>query len=102
MLKVRAETIEEINHAREALGYEADYVYGEGDPGIYEREKGLAMKQSLTAKLVAIDRALERLDEGTYGVCIHCGNPINPERLEILPYTEMCIACQSEQERLGR
>jgi len=101
LLRERAQTVEEIEHAREALEYEADYVYGEGDPGIIEREKGLAMMQSLTAKLAKIDKALERLDKGTYGVCVHCGKPINPERLEILPYTDMCITCQAERERLA-
>jgi len=99
LLRERAETVEEIEHAREALEYEADYVYGEEGPGIFEREKGVAMMQSLAAKLAKIDKALERLDDGTYGVCVHCGKAINPERLEILPYTDMCIACQEEKEQ---
>jgi len=99
LLRERAETLEEMDFAKGAVAYEANYVYGEGDPGIVEREKGMAIMQSLSAKLAAIDHALERVEAGTYGVCTQCGKAINPERLEVLPYAALCIACKSEMER---
>lgn len=40
-----------------------------------------------------IDAALSRLDEGTYGACVTCGQPISEERLEFLPTTTVCAAC---------
>ena len=50
------------------------------------------------ADVEAVDRALERLDEGTYGTCERCGNPIPEARLEALPTARFDAACQSELE----
>ncbi|KAA9132984.1 TraR/DksA family transcriptional regulator [Microbacterium caowuchunii] len=46
-----------------------------------------------------IRAALERLDAGTYGNCLRCGEAVAPGRLEVLPYAETCIACQAASER---
>jgi DnaK suppressor protein len=45
-------------------------------------------------QLAEINRALKRINEGTYGICENCGNAILVERLEALPYAELCIECQ--------
>jgi DnaK suppressor protein len=50
-------------------------------------------------QLNAIDQALLRLDEGTYGKCENCGNQIAPERLEIMPTVALCITCQQEKKK---
>jgi Prokaryotic dksA/traR C4-type zinc finger len=42
-----------------------------------------------------IDAALDRIADGTYGVCVHCGADIPPERLEFRPYAAGCVACQA-------
>ena len=42
----------------------------------------------------ALNEALRRLREGTYGVCSHCGNPIPTERLLVIPETEHCLDCR--------
>ncbi len=52
--------------------------------------------------LKMIDSALERLRVGRYGICISCGKEIPKERLEILPYTVMCVSCASAAERKRR
>ena len=46
-----------------------------------------------------IARALEKLEEGTYGVCDGCGRPIAPERLEALLWATRCVKCQSQKAR---
>ena len=51
------------------------------------------------AKLERIKQAQQRLESGTYGICTVCQEPINPERLEVAPYVETCIHCQSQLER---
>ena len=56
----------------------------------------LAIEQEQLAK---IEDALQRLDDGTYGICLDCREPIPPERLEALPYATLCVRCQSRQER---
>lgn len=45
-----------------------------------------------------INAALQRLDTGTYGICTNCGKPIDPRRLEALPYVTLCIGCQAAAE----
>ena len=49
-------------------------------------------------RLNMIDRALERIRLGRYGICISCGKEIPKERLEVLPYTVMCVNCASAAE----
>ncbi|MEV7079635.1 TraR/DksA C4-type zinc finger protein [Streptomyces sp. NPDC093516] len=44
--------------------------------------------------LKEIDEAFRRVEQGTYGTCLSCRKPIPAERLEILPYTRHCVACQ--------
>ncbi|MFC9672704.1 TraR/DksA family transcriptional regulator [Streptomyces sp. NPDC056949] len=54
----------------------------------------VAQKASIDRVLKDITAAVERLDQGGYGVCQVCGRPIPLERLEILPYARCCVGCQ--------
>lgn len=49
-----------------------------------------------TEQITRIRSALERMDAGTYGVCIHCGDAIGDRRLQALPYTELCVTCAAD------
>jgi DnaK suppressor protein len=60
---------------------------------IRERERKLITK---------ITEALERIDEGTFGICERCGEPISEKRLEARPVTTLCIKCKQEQEDLEK
>jgi DnaK suppressor protein len=51
-------------------------------------------KESIKRVLTEIDEAFARVDDGTYGTCLGCSKPVPPERLEILPHTRHCVACQ--------
>jgi len=53
-------------------------------------------------KLDAIDEALSRVDDGTYGLCEDCGAEIAEGRLDALPFTRLCVTCQSDRERESR
>jgi DnaK suppressor protein len=50
-------------------------------------------------KLVAIDEALSRVDDGSYGICEDCGAEIAEGRLQALPFTRLCVSCQGDRER---
>lgn len=63
------------------------------------RERDLTLNTLEQEKLLQIEAALQRLDDGTYGRCAECAQPINPERLEALPYATLCIDCQRQQEQ---
>ncbi|MCC6214776.1 MAG: TraR/DksA C4-type zinc finger protein [Polyangiaceae bacterium] len=49
-----------------------------------------------------IQKALEKIDEGTFGVCDECGEPISAKRLEARPETTLCIRCKEDQERVEK
>lgn len=66
---------------------------------LYERERDTALRDNLKHKLEAIDSALERMNQGTYGRCEHCGREIPQERLEALPYTTLCAECSRLEAR---
>ena len=62
-------------------------------------EKEVALRAIEREQLEQIDKALERLDRGTYGLCKECRETIPPERLKILPYALLCVRCQAQLER---
>ncbi|MBX9366909.1 TraR/DksA C4-type zinc finger protein [Streptomyces massasporeus] len=53
-----------------------------------------AQKTAMERVLEEIEEAFARIDDGTYGTCVGCAKPVPAERLEILPYTRHCVACQ--------
>jgi DnaK suppressor protein len=69
-------------------------------------ESALAFTGRLRAReatlLVKIDRAIEKIAEGTFGICENCGEKIGVKRLEARPVAELCIECKTEQERAER
>ena len=69
---------------------------------VFEQAKNLAVHQRLRQTLQAVQRALEKMDLGTYTVCDRCGQQIDPARLKALPYATFCKACQTLLELAGR
>ncbi len=71
----------------------------EGATIAFERAQVSALLTQARADLDALDRAGSRLTAGTYGTCQRCGNPIAPERMEILPAADTCITCARAADR---
>jgi DnaK suppressor protein len=92
----------ELDRLREALKIEVDPDADEGDPDLVEREKVMALVQSLERKIESIEYALRQAQEGTYGICERCGVPIDPARLEVVPEATLCVQCKSIVERQSR
>ncbi|HEV7754623.1 MAG TPA: TraR/DksA C4-type zinc finger protein [Mycobacteriales bacterium] len=69
----------------------------EGATIAFEREQVSALLRQARERLADLDRALEQLGEGTYGICESCGEPIAPERLAARPAARTCIACASRR-----
>ncbi|MGZ8572069.1 MAG: TraR/DksA family transcriptional regulator [Actinomycetota bacterium] len=66
----------------------------------FEREKDLSIEQNVLDLMQKIERALERMDAGTYGICARCGKPIEKARIRALPYVDLCIKdAQAESRR---
>jgi DnaK suppressor protein len=93
----KAKTNRQSNSGRDHLGdlcdwavsdMEVDYVYMIGE--------------RLRQKLYLIKEALDAIENGEYGICAECGEPINEKRLLFMPFTLLCVRCQSELERQAR
>jgi RNA polymerase-binding protein DksA len=65
----------------------------------FEREHEMSLANNARDLLVQNQRALERLDDGTYGVCENCGRPIGKLRLQAFPRATLCLACKQAEER---
>jgi DnaK suppressor protein len=68
---------------------------GEGTNEAISRIERVAQADSLAVTLEDVERALQKLDDGTYGICDRCGALIPEERLEARPWTSLCISCAS-------
>jgi DnaK suppressor protein len=91
--ELQLKTGEQTNKSGNAYGKR-----GEASLGSSEFEKGLALAQRKREQLAEIERALEKLNDGTYGTCDSCGKPIPPDRLKAIPQTNLCLDCKAKQE----
>ena len=80
---------------REPGDVQFDEESGEGDTLAVERERDLALSAQASAAVEEIDIALEKIKDGTYGVCEQCHNTIPKERLRALPNAALCVQCKS-------
>jgi RNA polymerase-binding protein DksA len=93
----------EVEWLDELLKLKGDYGLGRGDPIVYSWERNLARRNRARGKLKKLKAALQRMEEGTYGVCEVCGQAIEAERLAALPTATLCITCahQGAQPQLS-
>jgi RNA polymerase-binding transcription factor DksA len=96
---IMAAEAELLASEREGGDTQFDEESGEGDTINIERERDLLLSASANQIVDDIDRALERIAEGTYGVCVPAGRRISLERLDALPYAETCVDCKARAER---
>lgn len=68
----------------------------------FEQDFAFITMESEEELVRKIDGALRRIREGTYGDCDECGAAINRERLEVLPFADLCMKCQQQEETTGR
>jgi len=64
----------------------------------FEQEFTLNLIQTQRDELKEIDAALERVEEGTFGLCEICSKPISRRRLQAMPYARLCVECKREEE----
>jgi RNA polymerase-binding protein DksA len=111
LLKKRKELMEQMElikntekeaTLKEATGDHSSYSYHMADQGTdtMEREKNLFYAQRDGRLLYHIEQALDRIEEGTFGLCHSCKNPISRERLEAVTHARLCIECKSNEEKL--
>jgi DnaK suppressor protein len=102
LIQEREQILVELARLRDVLKSEVDPDADEGDPDLIEREKVMALMQTLDRRLESVEYALRQAQEGTYGICERCGQPIDPARLEAVPETTLCVKCKAIAERQSR
>lgn len=65
----------------------------------FDQAKDLSLRQNAENLLNQVNAALRRFDNGTYGLCDECNQPIDTARLKAIPYAELCMDCQRKRER---
>lgn len=76
-----------------------DQHMAENAAATLDREMDLTLQDNARATLAQIDRALHKMDDGTYGQCDSCGKPISEERLTAFPSVTLCVDCKRQDER---
>jgi DnaK suppressor protein len=108
---VRAELTERRDRDRQRLGVLAEHPergsavsfgkrIGDGTAEAVSRLTDVGVGESLERGLERVERALTKLDEGTYGTCDACGRPISPGRLRAMPDAVVCVDCSAAERRV--
>ncbi|HEY8201278.1 MAG TPA: TraR/DksA C4-type zinc finger protein [Actinomycetota bacterium] len=102
-LLAQLEEIEEATSATTQPDISGDVSFDEDsvDAGSFtaEREKDLSIAQNVRDLLDKMTKALHKIDDGTYGICESCGEPIEAARLKALPHVLLCLSCKKAEER---
>jgi DnaK suppressor protein len=77
-----------------------DEEYADAGSATFEREKDLSLVNNLRDLMEKIEKAMTKIDEGTYGLCDRCGKPIEKARLKALPYANLCLKDKQAEERV--
>ena len=77
-----------------------DEEYADAGTATFERERDLSLVNNLRDLMERIDKALSRINEGTYGLCDRCGRPIEKLRIKALPYANLCLKDKQAEERV--
>jgi DnaK suppressor protein len=104
LLNQRAEILNKADAFKAASAMESTGQGDEGDQAVSELSLAMALRlqERQTQLLQKIDRALGKIEEGSFGLCEQCEEPLNINRLRARPVATLCIACKEEQESKER
>ncbi|WP_322800114.1 TraR/DksA family transcriptional regulator [Thermoflexus sp.] len=83
--------------APEGIGYH-DHMADDATD-VLDQTTRAALRRHLEIRLQEVEAAIQRMEEGTYGICQACGRPIDIARLKAIPFAALCLDCQSKRER---
>ena len=102
LLKEREEIIGGVKQTFESsqeIGQDGIQDIGDEAANIYNKQVLLSLNENERTRLQEVDEALDRIANGTYGVCEECGDPIGLKRLEVRPVAKYCVPCKAKQEK---
>ena len=94
-----AATEEEIGHLLREGGEGAGNDQADVGSTTFERDHEMSLANNARDMLQQTEHALERIEDGTYGVCESCGEPIGKMRLMAFPRATLCLSCKQREER---
>jgi DnaK suppressor protein len=99
ILEAKREELEQIVRKRDAITIEKSADALDEVQHAAERELAIRNLDRESQLLRNVRSALRRIEEGSFGVCLHCEEEISPKRLNAVPWTSLCIQCQEQADR---
>ena len=102
LLSEREQIIGEVKQIYESsreMGQDGIQDIGDEAANIYNKQVLLSLNENERIRLQEVDEALDRIANGTYGVCEECGEPIGLKRIEVRPVAKYCVSCKAKQEK---
>lgn len=103
LLKEREEIIggvKQIYESSKEIGQDGIQDIGDEAANIYNKQILLSLNENERMRLQEVDEALDRIANGTYGICEECGGPIGLKRLEVRPVAKYCVPCKTKLEKV--
>ena len=99
-LKTRQADLSDLHRSREALAIETSADELDRIQHAQERDFAMGVLNRESVRLREIRAALERIDSGSFGICLNCEEEIGAKRLAAVPWAALCIVCQEVAERM--
>jgi len=102
LLKEREQIIGEVKQIHESskeMGQDGIQDIGDEAANIYNKQILLSLNENERMRLQEVDESLDRIENGTYGICEECGEPIGLKRLEVRPVAKYCVPCKTKLEK---
>ena len=104
LLQMREDLLNEAERAyaaSQSLGKDGVPDIGDMSSNSYNQEVLMNLSETQRARVRDIDAALDRMDNGVYGLCARCEEEISPRRMEVRPFSRYCVECKTEVEKFG-
>ena len=99
VLRAAQDIVEDDTEDGELSSAAGDQHLADHASEMLDREVDESLENNAEEIVREIDAALERIEAGTYGVCVNCGKQIPEERLDAVPYAVLCVPCKRDEER---
>ncbi len=104
LLQMRDEVLAESERAyaaSQSLGKDGVPDIGDMSSNSYNQEVLMNLSETQRSRVRDIEAALERMNNGDYGLCVRCEEEIPPRRMEVRPFSRYCVDCKTEVEQFG-
>jgi len=102
LLKQREQIVGDVKQIVESskeMGQDGIQDIGDEAANMYNKQVLLSLNENERIRLKEVDESLDRIENGTYGICDECGGPISLKRLEVRPVAKYCVPCLTKLEK---